>query len=99
MTQETGALPQKYEQIVEELGRVVERLESGTLSLEEAIEAFEQGVKLSRAGARKLDEAEKRIEILLEHDRVQPFEPSSNHPAGTAKGPARGAPGDPDIPF
>ncbi len=99
MAQETTELPQKYEEIVEALGRIVERLESGSLSLEDAIEAFERGVKLARAGARKLDEAEKRIEILLEHDRVQPFEQSTSHPPAGGKAAHRGAPDDPDIAF
>lgn len=90
-------LPEKYEQLVQQLGQVVERLEGGGLSLEEAIAAFEQGIRLARAGAQKLDEAEKRVELLLDHDRVQPFEPSPHQaPAGSRNGP-RGRPGDDDL--
>jgi exodeoxyribonuclease VII small subunit len=63
----------RYEEIVQRLARVVERLEGGGLSLEESIAAFEDGIRLSRAGAKKLEEAEKKVEILLDNDRTQPF--------------------------
>lgn len=67
---------ERYEDIVARLGQLVERLEGGNLSLEEAIAAFEEGIRLARAGAARLDEAERRVELLLEDDRTQPFEPS-----------------------
>ena len=63
----------RYEEIVARLSKVVERLEGGGLSLEESIAAFEDGVRLARAGAQRLDEAEKKVELLLENDRTQPF--------------------------
>jgi exodeoxyribonuclease VII small subunit len=71
--------PQSYEQIVQRLMAVVERLEGGGLSLEDSIAAFEEGVRLARAGAKKLDEAEKKVEMLLHEpagDRAVPFDPS-----------------------
>jgi exodeoxyribonuclease VII small subunit len=61
---------QRYEEIVQKLGKVVERLESGGLSLEESIAQFEEGIKLARAGAAKLEEAERKVEVLLEGDRT-----------------------------
>ena len=64
---------EKYEEIVSRLGKVVERLEGGGLSLEESIAAFEEGIRLARAGAAKLDEAERKVEVLLEGDRTAPF--------------------------
>jgi exodeoxyribonuclease VII small subunit len=64
---------QRYEELVARLTKVVERLEGGGLSLEESIAAFEDGVRLARAGAQRLDEAEKKVELLLENDRTQPF--------------------------
>ncbi len=70
------ALPERYEEIVSRLGQVVERLEGGGLSLEEAIAAFEQGIRLARAGSSRLDEAERRVELLLESDRTEPFDPA-----------------------
>lgn len=63
----------RYEDIVQRLTRVVERLEGGGLSLEESIGAFEEGIRLARAGAGKLDEAEKKVELLLDGDRTAPF--------------------------
>ena len=64
---------EKYEDIVARLAKVVERLEGGGLSLEESIAAFEEGIRLARAGAARLEEAERKVEILLEGDRTAPF--------------------------
>ena len=63
----------RYEDLVQRLSKVVERLEGGGLSLEESIAAFEEGIRLARAGAAKLEEAERKVEVLLEGDRVAPF--------------------------
>jgi exodeoxyribonuclease VII small subunit len=65
----------RYEEIVQRLTKVVERLEGGGLSLEESIAAFEEGIQLARAGAQKLEEAERKVETLLEYDRTAPFSP------------------------
>jgi exodeoxyribonuclease VII small subunit len=67
------AVSEKYEDLVQRLSKVVERLEGGGLSLEESIAAFEEGIRLARAGAAKLEEAERKVEILLEGDRLAPF--------------------------
>jgi exodeoxyribonuclease VII small subunit len=64
---------EKHEEIVSRLAKVVERLEGGGLSLEESIAAFEEGIRLARAGAAKLEEAERKVEVLLEGDRTAPF--------------------------
>ena len=55
----------KFEEAVEELEKVVERLESGELSLEESLAAFEEGVSLVKFCNQKLDEVEKKIELLV----------------------------------
>ena len=44
---------------------MVARIDSGELSLEESIKAFEQGVALVRSLNQKLDEVEKKIEVLV----------------------------------
>ena len=54
-----------FEQIIEQLSSVVAQLEDGELPLEQALAQFEQGVALSRMGSKRLDEAERRIELLL----------------------------------
>lgn len=53
------------EQILDRLAKVVEGLEKGDLPLEQSLGLFEEGVKLTREGQRRLDGAEKRIETLL----------------------------------
>jgi exodeoxyribonuclease VII small subunit len=62
-----------FEQIVEQLSTVVAQLENGELPLEQALGRFEQGVALSRLGSKRLDEAERRIELLLRDARTEPF--------------------------
>jgi exodeoxyribonuclease VII small subunit len=54
-----------FEQILERLEGVVETLEQGDTPLEQALGAFERGVSLARLGSRRLDEAERRVELLL----------------------------------
>ena len=54
-----------FDQVLERLRGVVERLEEGKLPLEEQLAAFEEGVGLARRGQKALDSAEKRVEELL----------------------------------
>jgi len=56
---------QKFEDALQKLEAIVKKLEDGNLSLEESLKAFEEGVRLSRFCSKKLDEAEKKVEILL----------------------------------
>jgi exodeoxyribonuclease VII small subunit len=56
---------EKFETALKKLEDVVRRLEGGELSLEDSLKAFEEGVKQANFCAGKLDEAEKRVEILL----------------------------------
>ena len=71
--------PQNFETSLEELERIVRELERGDLPLEKSLELFEQGVKLSRACQERLNEAERRIEILTRDNQgratVSAFEP------------------------
>jgi exodeoxyribonuclease VII small subunit len=55
----------KFEEALEELEKVVERLESGELSLEESLAAFEEGIGLVKFCNQKLTEVEKKIELLV----------------------------------
>ena len=87
---------EKYEEIVARLARIVERLESGGLSLEESFQAFEQGVGLARAGAARLDEAERRVEVLLDGERTAPLDGTREVAAPRGgRGPRR--PGEEDL--
>ena len=51
-----------FEKQLAELEALVERLESGELSLEDSLKAYEQGVRLSRQCQKVLDQAQLRIE-------------------------------------
>jgi exodeoxyribonuclease VII small subunit len=55
----------RFESALEELEQVVEQLESGELSLEDSLAAFEKGVGLVRFCNQKLNDVEKKIEILV----------------------------------
>ena len=65
-----------FDRVVERLRAVVEKLEGGSLGLEQSLAAFEEGVRLSRRGAEILDSAERRVELLTQGsagDEVVPF--------------------------
>jgi exodeoxyribonuclease VII small subunit len=53
-----------FEQSLAELEALVERMESGELSLDESLHAFERGIALTRTCQRALQAAEQRVEIL-----------------------------------
>ncbi len=55
----------KFEASLKKLEEIVTRLETGSLSLEDSLKAFEEGVKHSAFCSGRLDEAERRVEILL----------------------------------
>jgi len=67
-----------FEDALKGLESVVNRLEDGDIPLEESLKLFEEGVKLSRLCAEKLDKAEKKVEILMKDKegrlKTQPFE-------------------------
>ncbi|TKJ31922.1 exodeoxyribonuclease VII small subunit [bacterium (candidate division B38) B3_B38] len=68
----------KFEKALEELEQIVNKLEKGNLSLEESLKFFEEGIKLSRFCNNKLEEAERKIEILQKNTEgkfiKKPFE-------------------------
>lgn len=65
-----------FESAIDELEAIVKRLEDGDLPLERSLELFERGVQLSRFCHSKLEEAERRVEILTERGEVKPAPPS-----------------------
>ncbi|WP_319409894.1 exodeoxyribonuclease VII small subunit [uncultured Desulfosarcina sp.] len=65
---------QSFEKAVNDLEKIVKALESGDLPLEKALEKFEAGIKLSRFCTEMLDEAEKRVTLLMADDRGEPVE-------------------------
>lgn len=67
-TASADAAAMNFEESMKRLETIVEELEGGELSLEDSIARYEEGVKLSRRLTQTLDEAEKRIERLVERD-------------------------------
>jgi exodeoxyribonuclease VII small subunit len=55
-----------FEKAMSEIERIVNDLESGDLTLDESIKAFEQGIQLSKLCQKKLEVAEERVKKLLE---------------------------------
>lgn len=57
--------PPSFEKSIQRLGEIVESLESGEQPLEESLQLFEEGMKLSKSSQDILDKAEQRVEELL----------------------------------
>jgi exodeoxyribonuclease VII small subunit len=64
-----------FESAIAELETIVKALEEGDLALERSLELFERGVQLSRFCHARLEEAERRIEILNEKGEIRPAPP------------------------
>ena len=67
----------KFEDSLTRLEQIVGALEAGNLPLEDSLKAFEEGIALARHCSKYLDEAERRVELLLKDDtgllKTQPF--------------------------
>ena len=57
-----------FETKIESLEKIVAELEKGDLSLEDSVNKFEEGMKISKECSELLEDAEKRISIILEKD-------------------------------
>lgn len=57
-----------FEENIEQLEKVVQELESGKLNLDDSIKKFEEGMNLSRKCNEILEEAEKKITVLIKKD-------------------------------
>ena len=58
--------PVKFEQAMARLETIVSELEKGELSLDESLKIFEEGIKLSKTCLKMLDDAERKVEILIQ---------------------------------
>lgn len=70
-----------FEENLSELDTIITQLESNQLSLEEALKAFEKGVKLSKECQSVLTQAEQKVQILLEKqdgEHLETFNPEPN---------------------
>ena len=64
--------PKSFEASLEALELIVHKLENGDLPLEKSLELFEDGIRLSRQCQERLNQAERRIEILLRDNQGRP---------------------------
>jgi exodeoxyribonuclease VII, small subunit len=67
------ASSQDFETTLAQLENIVTHLENGDLPLEEALKEFEQGVLLAKLGQERLQQAEQRIQILLQKTEDAPL--------------------------
>jgi exodeoxyribonuclease VII small subunit len=81
---------QDFESAIKRLEEIVAQLESGDLQLEKSLELFEEGIKLSRFCHTKLDEAERKVEILLKNAEGElkrtPFEEETEEASSAGEG-------------
>jgi len=57
-----------FEKALEALGKIVEELEGGGLSLDDSLKKYEEGIKLARMCQVKLDKAKERIDVLIKKE-------------------------------
>jgi exodeoxyribonuclease VII small subunit len=71
----------KFEEALKKLEKIVDDLEGGNLSLDDALDKYEEGIKLSKLCAKRLETAKKKVEILLKSEdgsvESKPFEESA----------------------
>jgi exodeoxyribonuclease VII small subunit len=85
-----GSRQPGFEEALARLETIVKSLEDGDLPLEESLRLFEEGVALTRLCASKLEEAQRRIDVLTRGDqgdlKLQPFEPAGSGGEGDPEG-------------
>ena len=68
----------KFEEAISKLEKIVDQMEKGDLTLDQALKKYEEGIRLSRLCTKALDEARKKIEIVEEGKdgtmKLEPFE-------------------------
>lgn len=69
-----------FEEAIERLEVIVSQLENGDVPLEKAIDLFQEGMKMSQLCGAKLEQVEKKIEVLIESESgfiKKPFAPAN----------------------
>jgi exodeoxyribonuclease VII small subunit len=69
-----------FEQALQQLEQIVQKLEKGELPLEDSLRLYEEGIRLSRLCHGKLEEAEGRIEVLMKDARGEPVKDAAGSP-------------------
>ncbi len=70
-----AAEPRSFETLLDRLEKIVQRLESNELTLEEAIQAYQEGVTLAKLGHDRLQDAERRIEEVTRDGKARTVDP------------------------
>jgi len=65
--------PNEFEKAFQQLEKIVQRLEGEELPLDESLQLFEEGIRLSRFCHQRLEEVEKKIETILADAKGQPM--------------------------
>ena len=76
----------KFEECLERLEKIVGELERGDVSLDQALQLFDEGMKLSSSCRKELEEAEGRVEILLKRNgklQAEPYPPVNSGEASS----------------
>lgn len=77
-----AARPNEFEKAFQQLESIVRRLEGEELPLDESLQLFEEGIRLSRFCHQRLEDVEKKIELILADAKGQPvteaFEPEDD---------------------
>jgi exodeoxyribonuclease VII small subunit len=63
-----------FEEAIDELQLIVQKLEKGDLPLEDSLGFFQRGVELTKLCNKKLDDAQRKISILIEDEKGNPVE-------------------------
>ncbi len=66
-------MSESFEETLRNLEEIVRKLEEGNLSLEESLKLFEEGMALSRRCQERLNQIERKIELLLKDEQGRPF--------------------------
>lgn len=70
----------KFEEALKKLEKIVEDLEKGDLSLDEALKKYQEGIELSRLCSQRLENAKKKIDLLVKNKKgefeLKPFDES-----------------------
>ena len=72
----------KFEEALKKLEKIVEDLEKGDLTLDEALKKYQEGIELSRACSQRLESAKKKIEVISKNKKgefeLKPLEDSAS---------------------
>jgi len=72
----------KFEEALKKLEKIVDDLEDGNLPLDDSLDKYEEGIKLSKLCAKKLEVAKKKVELLLKSEdgtyELRPFDENTS---------------------